>query len=172
MKKKFHFSVWLLLLCTVLSVSLSGCGGGGESGAATPETHAGYAFRYNGTDVYVDMDVSKVLPGLGEYEDYFESTSCAFDGKDKQYLYAHFTIYTYPDGDVDRILRIVLKDDMVETPEGITIGTDAQTVTEKLGSDYTEKAGSLVYEKNGGKLEILIDDGSVLSVQYVSASAL
>ncbi len=48
----------------------------------------------------MNEDVAPILSGLGNYNNYAESPSCAFKGLDKIYSYSGFDLYTYPKGSV------------------------------------------------------------------------
>lgn len=141
----------------------AGTQSGGEQAGAK-----GYVFRYNGVTVSVDGDMAAVLDGLGEPNDYFEAASCAFEGLDKTYTYGSFVIETYPQDGKDLVSTIILKDDAVSTPENIFIGSSLADVTAAYGTDYAEQGSMLVYQKDGMKLCILVENDTVTSIQYVS----
>lgn len=184
---------WLALLLAAGLLLLAGCGetekviegGGSSSGAVssgtqtqgdtqsetpeeddTQETAKGYVFVVQGTALPIDADISTVTDALGEPLSYYEAASCAFDGLDKIYTYAGFTVQTYPDS--DSIYMIVLKDDSVSTQEGISIGDTLEQVVAAYGSDYTEETGMIVYRKDGMKLSFIIQEDEVVSIEYSS----
>ena len=69
---------------------------------------------------------------------------------------------------VNKIVKIVLTDDSVSTPEGISIGDGREAVIETYGKDYTENAsGTLVYTDGASQLMFGITDGSVSAIHYV-----
>ncbi|MBO5617528.1 MAG: hypothetical protein J5901_04215, partial [Pseudobutyrivibrio sp.] len=131
----------LLTLClvTAMTLSLVACGNSndtkviessntttasGSEQAAT--TQAGYVFKYDGMDIPVDADVAPIIDKLGEPNNYFESPSCAADGIGKLYTYNDFEIQTYPDGDVDKVLYVMLRTDNVATAEGIDLSSSRE----------------------------------------------
>lgn len=128
-----------------------------------------YGFTHNSVTVYVDADASTVVDKLGEFS-YFEAPSCAFNGLDKVYTYSSFEIDTYPDGDKDYISAIIFKDDMIETPEGVTIGMKKEKIEEKYGTPTTKEDTLYVYEKGGMRLRFIFDsEGYVSSIEYMSS---
>ena len=53
---------------------------------------------------------------------------------------------------------VILKDDMVQTPEGVCLfGTKADMVA-AYGENYTEQNGLIVYEKDGMKLCFILEN--------------
>lgn len=133
----------------------------------------GYIFNVQvgseNVSVTTDIEMADVLDELGEAASYFESASCAFEGLDKVYTYDHFRIETYPDGDKDIISSIVLLDDLIATPEGISIGMTEQDVENAYGTDCEDIKGMKVYTKDEKHLAFLIRDGVIESIQYNSA---
>lgn len=133
----------------------------------------GYIFQVKvgsqNVSVTTDLDMAEVLDELGKANSYFESASCAFQGLDKVYTYDHFQIETYPDGKKDRICTIVLLDDLIETPEGISIGMTEQDVEKAYGTDFEDIKGMKVYTKDESHLAFVIRDGVIESIQYYSA---
>lgn len=133
----------------------------------------GYIFNVQvGTEnvsVTTDLNMADVLDDLGETVSYFESASCAFNGLDKVYTYEHFRIETYPEGEEDIIASIILLDDLIATPEGITIGMTEQDMENAYGTECEDIKGMKVYTKDGKHLAFLIQDGVIESIQYNSA---
>ena len=172
---KKHLS---LILCTVLAACLlAACGGSDAGNGGTPSANGGagqtaaedaYVFTYNGVEIPMDADAAPIIAALGDPVDYQEAASCAFDGLDKIYTYASFEVDTYPDGDTDRISAVILKDDMVETAEGLAIGAPVADVAAAYGEKAAE-AGTIVSEKGGSELWFVVQSGdTVLSIEYHS----
>lgn len=154
---------------------LAGCGGSAETTTAAETTAAAQvettaseeqgaaAFEVNGVQIPMHAEAAPILEKLGKEKSYFESASCAFEGLDKEYTYSGFVLTTYPDGDVDRVSGINLQDDTVETPEGICIGSTQEDVEKAYGA---LTGGSGKYNFGDWQLIILLDSGSVTSIQY------
>lgn len=184
-----------LLLVTMLI--LAGCGGNdassdniannnsGNAGAADTQISteanvtendteaapalSGYVFSHNGVDFTVDMEANGVITALGEPASYYEVPSCAFEGMEKIYDYTSFEITTYEVEDVDYIANIYLKDDLVETPEGISLYMTSADLTEAYGDNYTVAEGQYVYAKDNTKLIVIVNpDLEIISIQYAS----
>ena len=139
----------------------------GESPAgAETEESAAYVFSYNGTDIPIDAEAAPILAALGEPDSYYEAASCAFNGLDKYYTYASFEVDTYPDETgVDRISYVILRDDLVSTAEGVSIGDSAEQAERVYGPGETDGA-SATWERGGMRLEFLFENDAVTSIQY------
>ncbi|MDO4261508.1 MAG: hypothetical protein Q4C82_05475 [Eubacteriales bacterium] len=142
---------------------------GSIAGREQADDSGGYAFDYEGLSIRVDEPMADVLAALGEPDKYYEAASCAFDGLDKMYTYGSFEIDTYPDGGTDYISAVILKDDLVSTAEGASIG-DAQEDVTAIYGEGREESGMTVYEKDGMKLCFLFQDGAAVSVEYRSTA--
>ena len=164
----------LLSLGLIMAISLSmvACGSSSdtkviESNTSTEATGseqvatagAGYVFNYDGMDIPVDADVAPIIDTLGEPNSYFESPSCAADGIGKLYTYSDFEIQTYPDGDVDKVLYVMLRTDNVATEE----------VVGAYGQATEEDSSSMKYEKGDMTLVFIFDGDSLISIEYDSA---
>ena len=161
---------------------LVGCGGGGEettaaaggeaAGETTAAAQAGgsssdaYVFQSGDVTIAMNAEAAAIVEALGEYDDYFESESCAFDGLDKEYTYGSFILRTYPLEDVDYVSSVEIRDDLVSTPEGISIGSSAEDVVEAYGEPAEE--GTYSYTKGDCTLLFLVTDGAVSSIQYTA----
>lgn len=168
MKKK----LCLFMSIVMAALLLTACGGSGDStpgstaqGGQQNSTSGGYVFTSGGTQIVIDADAASIIEALGEPASYYEAASCAFDGLDKFYTYGSFEVDTYPDGDKDKISAVILKDDMVSTPEGIAIGASREDVVAKYG-EGTEQSGALVYAKGGMELRFILQEGAVASIEY------
>lgn len=174
----------VLMLGLVLAFVCAACGGqettGDESqvenagdkevsGETVKEEVKGYTFVYQDVTISVDALAAPIVDALGEPVSYFEAASCAFEGLDKMYTYNSVEIDTYPDekGN-DRVSSIILKDDMVQTPEGVYLfGTKADMIA-AYGENYTEQNGLIVYEKDGMQLCFILENDEIVSIEYVS----
>lgn len=123
----------------------------------------------NGVEIALHADAAPVVAALGESTSYYESNSCAFTGLDKTYTYPGFVLMTYPDGETDRVSKVVLTDDSVKTGDGLYIGMAVQGLLDKLGGGYTEEAGgSYSYATKEARVLILANCGIVTSLQYIA----
>lgn len=140
-----------------------------ENNTEAAPTLSGYVFSHNSVDFTVDMEADAVITALGEPTSYYEVPSCAFEGMEKIYDYSSFEITTYETEDVDYIANIYLKDDLVETPEGISLYMTSADLTEAYGDDYTVAEGQYVFTKDNTKLIVIVNsDLEIISIQYAS----
>ena len=125
-----------------------------------------FVFEYEGIQMYVNQEATEVLDALGEPVSYFEAASCAFEGLDKMYTYSSFELDTYPEGDTDYISCIYFLDDMVETPEGISLYMTQADMEAAYGTDYEEANGAYVYTKGNGQLSFIIENDEIVVIEY------
>jgi len=152
-----------ILTVLVLLLALVACNG--EEPAKTKN----YQFQKGNVTVSIDAEAKAVLDGLGQWKDYSESPSCAFEALDKIYVYSGFRIETYTKGGVDYIRSVELTDDSVSTPEGIAIGSSKDGVIAAYGEADNATDTALTYEntEKGMKLQFLLRDGKVTNIQYL-----
>lgn len=161
-----------ILFTLILITLLVGCsknnnnGNTIENNTQTAENTAGYQFDYQGVTMFMNDNAAAIVDALGEPIDYFEAPSCAFQGLDKIYYYSGFDLSTYPGTDGDYISAIEFTDDSVSTKEGIFIGNTRDEVIKTYGNDYTGESGSLTYTKGKTKLNFLIENNAVTSINY------
>lgn len=129
---------------------------------------AGYVFESNGVTVGVDMDMAPIAEALGEPKSIFEQPSCAGQGTAYLYTYPGFEINTYPDGDVNYVAYILLKDDTVATPEGVDLSMTKADIIAAYGEDYEEEDNKLTYKSGDMSLNFLLDGDSIVSIEYDS----
>ena len=148
----------------------------GESSTTTVEEEVAmekYAFIHNNVEITPNDLVEPLVTALGSDYNYYESPSCAYIGLDKCYVYEGFSIYTYPDDKAeDHVLQVVLTDDSLSTPEGLIIGDTSEKVIELYGEDYVESDGSYAYTLGKTTLNVIIQNGTVVSIQYCYTDAL
>ncbi len=140
-------------------------------------SHKGYVFVYHDIVLYdkkiksmlmeMDADAAPVIEQLGEANSYFEAPSCAFEGIDKMYTYGSFELDTYPTEDKDYISAVIFKDDSITTKEGVGIGDAREKMTEAYG-EGTEELGMTVYRKDDMKLCFILQEDSIVSIEYRS----
>lgn len=166
----------LCKIAAVMVISLSVLVGCGSDDGATTTTKAesqtdnntakGYVFKHDGVEVVIDMEAADIIEALGEPQSYFEAASCAFEGLDKMYTYGSFEVDTYELNGVDHISCVILKDDMVKTPEGVGLFMTKDDMISAYGENYTEKQGSYVYKKDGMELVFIITGDEIQSITY------
>lgn len=184
MKNKKMKSVAVVALSMMTALSLAGCGsepqqdnpGGGTNvqGTAQPGTgakdgkteSAGYLFKINGVSVGVDMNMEDLK--LGEAKSRYEAPSCAGQGTAYVYDFGSYEIETYPEGSKNLIAYIILKDDTVATAEGIDLSNTKADIIKTYGTGYKESDNRMTYEKDGMKLNFILNGEDIASIEYVS----
>ena len=167
MRKKISAVIALVL---VLAITLCACGSGSNS--VTPNNSGSntkdFVFKSGSATIAMKAEAEPLLKALGAYKNSYEAPSCAFDGMDKIYSYGGFDLMTYAQKDKDLVSGVVLRDDTVETPEGIAIGSKLEDVRKKYNAK--EEGSSInVYSENC-RLLIIFDNGVVSSIQYIARS--
>ena len=114
------------------------------------------------------MDMAPIAEALGEPKSIFEQPSCAGQGTAYLYSYPGFEINTYPDGDVNYVAYILLKDDTVATPEGVDLSMTKSDIIAAYGEDYEEEDNKLTYKSGDMSLNFLLDGDSIVSIEYDS----
>lgn len=133
MKKTLCLLLTGLLLCTLL----------GACGKKTL-SEADLSLTVGGTAVRPDTSVSALLDAFGGNYTYSEAVSCVYTGMDKTYAYDDLILYTYPDGDTDRLLELFCTAN-VQTAQGIAIGASRKEIEAAYGTDYTQAGSTLTY---------------------------
>jgi len=128
----------------------------------------GFPFEYRGQIIYVGMPAGPIIDQLGEPRSVFVERSCAFEGEgnDKTYIYSGIDMQTFQLGDNDYVLAVVLRDDSVETPEGLYIGMAEEDALALLSEAYEEDGGIYTYTKGRGTLKVGTEMGEVKSLAY------
>ncbi|MHB1452341.1 MAG: hypothetical protein ACYCYM_00095 [Saccharofermentanales bacterium] len=164
----------IMVLLTVV-ILLAGCAGptgsaSQTSTAASGESadSAGYVFVGEGVSIAMHAPAAPLLEQLGEPKEYFEAPSCAFQGIEKTYVYTSFSLYTYELEGADYVASIVILDDSITTKEGVSMGDPLSKVTSVYGDGYVKSVGLYSYESDVMKLNFLIEDDAVISIEYVA----
>lgn len=128
-----------------------------------------YSFKSGEVGFSVHHDADAVIEKLGDPIDLVETPSCGGgEEPDREYTYAGFKFNTVNENGKNVIVKIVLTDDSVSTPEGISIGSSRDEVIAAYGESFTENAsGTLIYTDGATKLMIGIKDGAVSAIHYV-----
>ena len=128
-----------------------------------------YSFKSGEVGFSVHHDADAVIEKLGDPIDLVETPSCGGGAEpDREYTYAGFKFNTVNENGLNKIVKIVLTDDSVSTPEGISIGDGREAVIETYGENFTENAsGTLTYTDGSVKLMFGITNGCVSAIHYV-----
>ena len=133
-----------------------------------PAQPTGYLMKFGDKTVGVGSPIADVKAALGEDCTVTEEASCFFEGaQEKNYTYANLSVTTYSKDGEEYVYYIKLFNDLISTPEGLSIGDVESKVETLYGSDYTVKGSYKCYEKDGMTLRIRIsDEGDVNGIDY------
>lgn len=169
-----------IVLALACVFTLTACTGNSDAEGGNNSTNNGavqendkgeknYTFKYNDTDIAINMEAENLLQEIGNEQSYFEAPSCAFDGIDKIYTFGGFELHTYPASDKkDYVSAVIFKDDSVKTEEGIYIGDSKDKVVKAYGEDFKDEDGAYVYDRGEGKLQFIFKNDVVASVEYIA----
>ena len=173
--KKTIFTALILALALILA----SCGGNANTGkenttantassqnTSTQNNASDYYFQKGDVKITMGAASEEIIKALGEYKNSYEAPSCAFDGMDVVYSYPGFDVLTYSNGKTAAISGVILRDDTVETVEGISIGS-SKADAEKVYGKAEENATNIKLQKGSCELLILFTDGAVSSIQYL-----
>lgn len=142
-----------------------------NSGSASSDNPAEneYVFVSGTTTIKMNVAAESIISSLGEANSTYKAPSCAFQGDDYYYDYGSFELSAYDNGDgVQMVYSVYLKDDLVETPEGIMIGSDEADVVDAYGADGKQENGSYLYSDGNATLSVIIKDGKVSAIEYTA----
>lgn len=175
-------------LALALTLSLVACGGEDTSDPADSGVNSGqlngggneetddnggesdveYVFVSGSVTIKMNEAADAILSALGEPNSTYESPSCAFQGNDYYYDYGSFELSAYDEGEGQFVYSVFLKDDLVETPEGLCIGSAEADVVSLYGEGGKLDSGNYSYTDGNCKLMIFITDGVVSSIEYTA----
>ncbi|MBR5338348.1 MAG: hypothetical protein IK152_10230 [Lachnospiraceae bacterium] len=175
MKRRIAGVVIVCMMC----LAFAGCGGGtkvitgssaaaGSQGSSAAAASGEYVFKAKDVDIHINAEAKEIIDKLGKPLSTYESPSCAFGDLDVYYTYAGFEVNTFQEKKVDYVKEVILKDDSVSTPEGLSIGDDADKVTKAYGEPTEKTDTKLEYDKEKMKLIFVLKSGQVDEIQYVT----
>ena len=129
-----------------------------------------FVIKYNGETVALDGDAKKVVAKIGEPVSKQSTGNCGGLGETVRYDYSSFIMIVVEYESGARVDQIEIKNDLVATTGGVTIGSSETTVKNTYGEPNETKNSTLVY-KNGSKVMYVgIEDGyvSTLTLRIVS----
>ena len=129
--------------------------------AATGEP---YAFTFNNVKLIpgAAFDATKLPKATSTYQ----VPSCALEGTDNVYNYDSFEITAFNDGKGEFIYSIFFIDPNLTTPEGLALGDNLDKAVKLYGNDYTQQDTACIYESAKTQLILLLQDGSIISIEY------
>ena len=92
----------LLIVILLFSLALTLFACAGTAGL----TENDLAIRIGDFTATPKTTMDDVRAAMGEEDDYAEAISCVYQGMDKTFTYDNVIFYTYPDGEVDRLIAL------------------------------------------------------------------
>ena len=175
-----------LMLCMLTILTFAACGGdpadttddgsgtkapaqtGGNVNVGGNNNTAKPIFVYNGVKIEMNASADEVIAALGEPVSTYEQPSCAFQGNDIYYNYGSIEVSVYENNGERHIYSVFVKDDLVSTPEGLSIGSSESDAFAIYGEDSRTQSGNIIYHGNGADVTITFMDGKVASIEYVA----
>jgi len=143
-------------------------GNGNVTDAAPGASSGGFTFELKGTSITPGMKQDDLLAALGDADNTFEAPSCAGEGTDYTLTYGSVEISTVPNADgVNEVNTIVLKDDLVSTPEGVSLFMGVADMTNAYGEGYTSNGNAYTYTKGDAQLQFIVENDEITSIQYM-----
>lgn len=159
----------MLVSVMVLSMMMIGCGSSDEPTAVVEVVStatSSYYWTVDGVDLKIDDIAANTVDLISEEAKYFEAESCAYNGIDKIYTYNDYSVTFYEGEGRDGISAIAIMSDLVETNEGIAVGSTEEEVRGVYGEPVQETETLMLYEDNSVELRIILGNGKVTSIQF------
>lgn len=151
-----------ILLALITLLAFSAC----TNETDTPAEKS-YSLTYNGQTLKIDAKAEESLTALGAPKNYQELPTCGKGDLDKLYDFGSIRVRTYQLNGVDYISVIELMDDLVSTPEGLSIGSTQQKALDTYGEATKKTDLAWIYHATGMDLEIHFNaDQTVKSIVY------
>lgn len=144
----------LVFLCLLL------CGCGKQE---IPTTH--FSVTRAQTIIALDAPAAPVLEALGAPFGYGEQRGTSRKGVEKTYRFSGLDVRTYQGKDGERILNLLITDDSLETPQGISVGDTAAQVRQCFGQDAIQ-GNRCTIQTASEKMVLLLENNLVASIQY------
>ena len=127
--------------------------------------------KVNNVKITPNEKAQPIIEALGTPLEYKEDTSCAFEDKDRTYVYSGFIIQTITLGGVEYIYLVELSSDLVTTDEGAAIGMSIDEIKSIYKGKYkTDDNGHLIVEFENGQLFFFIKNGACTNITYESTT--
>lgn len=152
-----------VLLLLAAFVGLVGCR------AEEPQTkNEGYYIMYQGVKIQPGSDATGLVEQLGTPVSEKNNGNCGGQGVQMKYTYSSFDLYLLEtaDGKVT-VDQISLKDDLLETPKGICIGSDEADVKEAYGTPTETTSKTLIYRNDRQELIFQLEGGRVVGIDLI-----
>ena len=154
---------WLMIfLALCLLATLCACSAEGD------DADDAYYISYKGAKICPGAEAGNLLETLGEPNTEKNNGNCGGQGVQMKYSYDSFDLYLLEstDGKVT-VDQISLKDDLVETPKGIAIGSAKGDVLDTYGEPTTTTGKTLIYQKGKQELVFKLNGDAVSAIDII-----
>ena len=129
-----------------------------------------FVIKYNGVTVALDADAEKALAKIGEPASKQSTGNCGGLGETVRYDYSSFIMIVVEYESGAKVDQIEIKNDLVSTTGGVTIGSSESSVKNTYGEPDEVKGSALVYKSGSKVMYVGIEDGyvSTLTLRIVS----
>lgn len=169
-----------ILICLAVILALCACADSepAEDGVnAVRFSENDMVFKLNDSAYTLKSQAAPLIAVLGADYTLKAAPSCVYTGEDKQYIYEHITIYTYPENGEDMLDEIYFIGGGYKTAKGIGIGATLADIEQQYGTGWFDIDGMIVYAVSGEpddiasqKLYFELTEGRVSGISYYSAS--
>lgn len=158
-------------LCLVLCFVACDSGKGTDANTSEDTEKSGgvsYFVNYNGTKITLGGVADAAISALGTPQNKSELGNCGGRGSQVKYTYSSICVYVLETDSGNTVDQIEFRDDLVSTPEGVSIGMSKSDVLAKCGEASAESATSLTYTSGKLNLSIGFDaNGTVNKIAYI-----
>ena len=129
------------------------------------KTEKSFKVTYQGIDITPGTEFKK--DSIDEKPGYTELPSCAFDDVDKVYTYAGVEITASMLNGKETIYSVLFISEDVKTPEGISLGDEADLLYEKYGEPDDTFGFECSYLAGKIILSIMVENDVITSIEYI-----
>ena len=161
--KHVGMRVLAIMAALLLLFALCACNAEEQSGDG-----GAYYVTYKDTKICPGEDAKGLLDAIGAPLSEKSNGNCGGQGEQMKYSYSSFDLYLLEtvDGKVT-VDQISLKDDLISTPEGISIGSSKSEVLDAYGDPSETTAKTLIYRKGKQVLTFKLDGDSVSAIDLM-----
>ena len=165
MIKRSFISLVAILCCVCAVVTLSSCNDNKEDNSNM------FTVKYGETQITLGGDAGDVLAALGEPTSTKPLGDCGGLGTQVEYTYKDIVLYTLKNSKGEIIDEIELRNDLVSTEKGISIGASENEVIKAYG-EATQKESKYIrytekYNSEYRSLIFTLENGEISSIAYV-----